>query len=102
MQSNLKIPTLDNKVVWEPKLGVSYDWIDNHTFNGWLTFLYMKSDNGKLKYIFETHDGSIKYEVFPEDLEPMINHIDKGKIAGSFEYVKQGKKYGIKLVRASI
>ena len=97
----MKIPTLDNEIIWNPQPNVEYEWIENHTFNGWLTFMYMQKANNKIKYVFSSHDGTKKYQMFPEDLEPMINHIDRGKVAGSFEFVKRGKSYGIRLVHAT-
>lgn len=100
---NFKIPIdVNGKIVWNPKYGTAVDYIENCSFNAWLTFKYADYSGGKPKFMFESHDGTKQYEVFADDLEPMINYIEHGKIAGSFEYTRHGTHYGIKLICASI
>ena len=91
----------EGNIVWCPQKGVSYDTIETRQFNGWMDICGHVMHGNTLKYILETHDKSKKYEVFCIDLELMMLHMDKGKVAGMFDFVKRGNQYGIQLVHAS-
>ena len=99
----LFVPTLNDEVIWETNDVDEYHWIENHTFNGWLTLdSQLILDNPyQVKYAFTSHDGTKRYEIFAEDLFDIMKHMYDGKIAGVFEFVRRKNRYGIKLIHPS-
>lgn len=102
MSNKIKIPTYNDEIVWctTPLMKDQYIWVEsgNHPFNCWLKINDLVRYSTIVKYEFLSHDGTKKYEVFTEDLIEIMRHMQNGEIAGSFEYVKHGPQYGIRLV----
>ena len=99
-----KLPLDDNNnIIWDCKnVKVdNYMFLQTNHFNAVLCLKEKVKHNNKLKYVFENNDKTKQYEVFCEDLEDIIRHIENGKIAGTFEYVKHGQQYGIRLMHPS-
>ena len=99
-----KIPLdKDENVVWFPEYWHKdeYTWVDNKHFNAWLTPIETIKHGKQLKFVFETHDKTKKYEMFPEDILDIMKHMDNGTIAGTFEYICRGGYYGIKLIHSA-
>ena len=45
------------------------------------------------------HSQKIRYQVFMSDIEDIVKEMVKGRIKGSFTWVKKGANYGLNLVK---
>ena len=99
-----KVPICkDGEVAWFPSYlhKDDYEWIENKHFNAWLSPKETIKHGRQLKFVFESHDKTKQYEMFPEDALEVMKHMNNGAIAGMFEYICRGGYYGIKLIHAS-
>lgn len=74
------------------------EWCDNAPFEDELT--YAGYDRGRSAAYFSfTRKNGAAVTVFMKELEGMIPHMVRGKVAGVFQFTKRGENYGARLVR---
>lgn len=75
-----------------------YEWKDNHEFDAELTLNDFGRGRSSVKFHLNDGNGNT-YEMFVTDFVDMCQRviIKKGKVKGTFYFVKRGQNYGIKL-----
>lgn len=83
----------------KPRVQVSPVWQVNSTFGDVLTFDGYSRGRSAAYFGFTRLDGK-KVTMFLAEFTDVVPHMVKGKIGGTFTFVKRGQNYGVKLVEA--
>jgi hypothetical protein len=71
---------------------------DNFEFEDRLKYISYQRGRSAAYFIFERESNNQKVTVFMRDFQTMIPKLSRGKIKGTFTFVKTGMNYGCKLV----
>jgi hypothetical protein len=83
----------------KPRLEVAPVWQDNSIFGDVLTFDGYSRGRSAAYFGFTRLDGK-KVTMFLAEFTEVVPHMVRGKIGGTFTFVKRGQNYGAKLVEA--
>lgn len=74
------------------------DWRQNEPFDDTLTFKNFGRGRSSVTFYFERSNGA-RVTMFVKDFSEALPHMRKGKLRGTFCFIKRGANYGTKLVK---
>jgi hypothetical protein len=74
---------------------------DNFEFEDRLKYIEYRRGRSAAYFIFERESNNRKVTFFMRDFERLVPKLSRGKIKGTFTFVKTGMNYGCKLVDGS-
>jgi len=94
-----KIPFVNDK----PLIYVDYwlkdvEWRDNEPFEDILTFKTYSRGRSAARLVFLSKALKCNVEMFLGDFSSIVPLLQKGKLSGTFKFVKKGQNFGIQRI----